>query len=140
MHEFMTNYHLLWLLKASWQAAVLIVLVLAVQWAFGRRLSPRWRYGLWLLVAARLALPWTIPSPVSLFNFLRLPEAPVAVVGLETSPGSPSLGTGRSQSRRRNPGSAALVGPAAAARLRGSLPWLFLTLVGAGRLPWRFAW
>jgi hypothetical protein len=48
--EFLTNYPLFSLLKASWQAAVLILLVLAVQRVFGRRLSPRWRYGLWLLV------------------------------------------------------------------------------------------
>src|SRR5512137_501161 len=75
MQEFLTNFHLPSLLKASWQAAVLILLVLAVQWAFGPRLSPRWRYSLWLLVAARLALPWTLPSPVSVFNFLSLPHA-----------------------------------------------------------------
>jgi bla regulator protein BlaR1 len=60
------------LFRASWQAAVLIVLVLALQWAFGRRLRPRWRYAMWLLVVARLALPWTIPSPVSMFNWLNL--------------------------------------------------------------------
>jgi beta-lactamase regulating signal transducer with metallopeptidase domain len=59
------------LLKASGQAAVLILLVLAAQWAFGRRLSPRWRYGLWLLVLIRLALPWTIPSGASVFNLVR---------------------------------------------------------------------
>ena len=70
MQEFLTDYHLPWLLKASWQAAVLILLVLVVQWAVGRRLNPRWRYGLWLLVVARLALPWTIPSSVSVFNLL----------------------------------------------------------------------
>ena len=79
MQEFLTNYHLPSLLKASWQAAVLILLVLAVQWAFGRRLSPRWRYGLWLLVVARLALPWTIPSSVSVFNLLSFPKASAAV-------------------------------------------------------------
>ena len=74
MQEFLTNYHLPSLLKASWQGAVLILLLLAAQWAFGRRLSPRWRYGLWLLVVARLALPWTIPSSISVFNFAQLPE------------------------------------------------------------------
>ena len=76
-------------MKASWQAAVLIVLVLAAQWALGRRLSPRWRYGLWLLVVARLALPWTIPSPVSVFNLLNYPNAVAAVAGLRASPELP---------------------------------------------------
>jgi beta-lactamase regulating signal transducer with metallopeptidase domain len=94
MQEFLTNYPLPSLLKASWQAAVLILLVLAVQWVFGRRLSPRWRYGLWLLVVARLALPWTIPSPVSVFNLLRIPNTAPAVASLRANlepPGSPVL-------------------------------------------------
>jgi beta-lactamase regulating signal transducer with metallopeptidase domain len=68
------------LLKASWQGAVLIVLVLAARSALGRRLSPRWRCGLWLLVVLRLALPWTIPSAVSLFNFLNFSRASEAVI------------------------------------------------------------
>jgi beta-lactamase regulating signal transducer with metallopeptidase domain len=85
MQNFLTDYHLPLLLKASWQAAVVILLVLAVQWAFGRRLSPRWRYGLWLLVVARLALPWTIPSPVSVFNLKSLPKASAAVATLRAN-------------------------------------------------------
>jgi beta-lactamase regulating signal transducer with metallopeptidase domain len=67
--------HLPNLLTVSGQASILIVLVLAAQWLCGRRLQPRWRYALWLLVLLRLALPWTIPSPVSLFNVLKLPAA-----------------------------------------------------------------
>jgi len=63
------------LLKMSGQASILIFLVLAAQWLCGRRLQPRWRYALWLLVLLRLALPWTIPSPASLFNLLRMPPA-----------------------------------------------------------------
>ena len=82
MQDFFTAYHLPSLLKASWQAGVLILLVLAMQWAFGRRLSPRWRYGLWLLVVARLALPWTIPSSVSVFNLLTYPRAAAAITSL----------------------------------------------------------
>jgi beta-lactamase regulating signal transducer with metallopeptidase domain len=67
--------HLPGLLKMSGQASILILLVLAVQWLCGRRLQPRWRCALWLLVLLRLALPWTIPSPASLFNVLKLPAA-----------------------------------------------------------------
>src|SRR5437762_1955183 len=66
--------HLPLLLQISAQGAILIVLVLAVQWICGGRLPPRWRYALWLLVLLRLALPWTIPSPVSLFGTLKLPD------------------------------------------------------------------
>jgi beta-lactamase regulating signal transducer with metallopeptidase domain len=89
MQEFLTDYHLPWLLKASWQAAVLILLVLVVQWALGRRLSPRWRYGLWLLVVARLAMPWTIPSSVSVFNLLSYSRAASAFASLRANPERP---------------------------------------------------
>ena len=63
------------LLKMSGEASILILIVLAAQWLLGRRLKPRWRYALWLLVLLRLALPWTIPSPASLFNVLKMPAA-----------------------------------------------------------------
>ena len=65
--------HLPVLLKMSGEASILILIVLAAQWLLGRRLKPRWRYALWLLVLLRLALPWTIPSPASLFNVLKMP-------------------------------------------------------------------
>ena len=81
--------YLLLLLKASWQAAVLIVLVLAARWVFGRRLKPQWRFGLWFLVVIRLALPWTIHSPVSLFNFLSFPNLSTPIAGVWTTPEGP---------------------------------------------------
>ena len=61
-----------WLLRASWQAAALAILVLAAQTVFRKKLSARWRYALWLLVVARLALPVSPPSPMSIFNYARL--------------------------------------------------------------------
>jgi beta-lactamase regulating signal transducer with metallopeptidase domain len=54
--------------RASWQGSVLIALVLLVQGALGPRLAPLWRYALWMIVFARLALPVTPPSPASVFN------------------------------------------------------------------------
>ena len=56
----------------SGQASLLIVLVFAAEWFCGRRLQPRWRCALWRPVLLRLALPWTVPSQVSLFNVLKL--------------------------------------------------------------------
>lgn len=67
--------HLPILLRISGMASILIVLVMAVQWLCGRRLTPRWRCALWMLVLLRLALPWTIPSPASLFNVVKVPPA-----------------------------------------------------------------
>lgn len=59
-----------WLWRASWQASVLIVLVLVAQWVLRGQLSPRARHALWLLVLLRLLLPVSVESPVSLFNLL----------------------------------------------------------------------
>jgi beta-lactamase regulating signal transducer with metallopeptidase domain len=72
------------LLTASWQASVLAVLVLAVQWALGARLNPRWRYALWLLVLGRLLLPVQPESALSLFRFA--PAPPAAFVAPMTEP------------------------------------------------------
>jgi beta-lactamase regulating signal transducer with metallopeptidase domain len=80
MQNFIGNQPWPLLLKASWQAAVLIVLVLAAQFVLRRRLAPRWRYRIWLLVVLRPAMPWTVPSAVSLFNVLNFSTASEIVV------------------------------------------------------------
>ena len=59
------------LLRASAQAAVVALLVLAVIRCFANRLSPAWRHFLWLLVAMRLALPFMPGSDLSVFNLVR---------------------------------------------------------------------
>lgn len=61
---------LVWLARTSLEAGILVVLVWAVQWLFRRRLTPRWRCALWLLVAARLVLPCSFSSETSIFNLL----------------------------------------------------------------------
>ena len=58
-----------WLLRSSLQAAVLVLLVLAVQWLGRRWLPPRWRHALWWLVVARLLVPAFPESAFSLFNW-----------------------------------------------------------------------
>ncbi|MCU0726908.1 MAG: M56 family metallopeptidase [Planctomycetes bacterium] len=62
-----------WLLATSWQAAALVLLVLLAQRLLWRRLSPRWRCGLWWIVVARLVLP-----PLSLPGIHVATEIPVA--------------------------------------------------------------
>ncbi|HEY3915363.1 MAG TPA: M56 family metallopeptidase, partial [Verrucomicrobiae bacterium] len=64
-----------WLLRASWQASVLTGLVLLAQFFLRKRLDGRWRHLLWLLVMARLSMPFSPPSPASLFNYLRVEPA-----------------------------------------------------------------
>lgn len=66
-----------WLLSASAQASVLVVLVAGVQLILGRWLSPSWRYALWGLVVARLLMPIAPASPWSVFNLLAEEPRPV---------------------------------------------------------------
>lgn len=66
----------LWLFRASWQASVLIGLVLLAQWLFRNQLTPRWRYSLWLLVVIRLAMPFSAESGLSIFNYLKARQEP----------------------------------------------------------------
>ncbi len=79
--------------RASWQAACLVPLVLAAAWLLRRRLSPRWRYLLWLPVVLRLALPVIPASPVSLFRWVGspppLPPSTARAAALPSLPSSP---------------------------------------------------
>lgn len=56
------------LLSASAQAALLVPLILLVQWAFKNRLAARWLHAFWWIVVLRLMLPFSVSSPLSLFN------------------------------------------------------------------------
>jgi len=57
--------------RASWQAAVLALLVTLFLWCLGERLRPRWRFLLWGVVLARLLCVATPVSPWSMFNLVR---------------------------------------------------------------------
>jgi beta-lactamase regulating signal transducer with metallopeptidase domain len=57
-----------WLARASAEAAVVAVVVLAAQAALGRWLPPAWRHRLWGLVVLRLVLPVPPGSPASVWN------------------------------------------------------------------------
>ncbi|MGA2865836.1 MAG: M56 family metallopeptidase [Verrucomicrobiota bacterium] len=104
------------LLRVSGQAAVLVLLVLLVQAACGSRLAARWRYALWLLVVARLLLPVSLPSSLSIFNLTRLrtvPEATSAAAPFAVQ-SSPARGAGPQPARRP---SGAGLGPSASPAL-----------------------
>lgn len=64
--------------RSSLQAGVVVALVLTVQWLFRKRLAPRWRAALWLVVVARLLLPFSFSSAASVFNFLPHAAPPSA--------------------------------------------------------------
>src|SRR5438552_2239409 len=85
---------LAWLAQASWQAAALGLLVFILSLALRGRLEARWRFSLWLVVVARLALPVTPAAPWSLFRLLPAafvvparssPVVPTGTTSLPTS-------------------------------------------------------
>lgn len=58
------------LLRNSVQAALLILIVLALRSALAGRLSARWLHALWLVALVRLVLPWAPASSWSPFGLL----------------------------------------------------------------------
>ena len=64
------------ILEASVDASIIIMAVLAIQYAARNRLSPRVLYLFWFLVIARLSLPWMPESPASVFNLLPGSSSP----------------------------------------------------------------
>ncbi|HEY1081019.1 MAG TPA: M56 family metallopeptidase [Prosthecobacter sp.] len=70
-----------WLLRASGEASVLVLAVLALRAALGIRLSPAWRVALWMLVVAKLVLPACIPTGFGLggWSFTGLQKSQAAV-------------------------------------------------------------
>ncbi len=78
-----------WLVRSTIQASVLILLILAFRMATRGRLRARWHYLLWLLVVARMLLPWAPESGLSLYNW-----APSSQEDVLRALGWPSLPAG----------------------------------------------
>ena len=57
-----------WMWRITWQASVLVILVLVCQWLFRRQLTARWHDLLWLIVLVRLLMPAAPESALSVFN------------------------------------------------------------------------
>ena len=79
-----------YLLDSTVTASILVVLIGILQVTIGRRLSPAWRFLLWMPVLLRLLVPIFPESSLSLYNLLRwggsAPEVPVAVQAIEFTP------------------------------------------------------
>ena len=61
-----------WLLQASWQAAILVFIILLLQKALRKFLPASWSFALWLVLLVRMLLPVAPSSPLSLFNYLDI--------------------------------------------------------------------
>lgn len=64
------------ILQATWQAAVLAILIIVLQQLLPRAIGPRWRCVMWALVFIRLAVPALPESRWSLFNLVQ--QSPAA--------------------------------------------------------------
>jgi beta-lactamase regulating signal transducer with metallopeptidase domain len=139
-----------WVLQSSWQAAVLIVFILGVQWIFRRQLGARWQAGLWLLVVIRLLLPFGPTASWSVFHHVspraaaawvtrwiapgglaepRPPGTPAEVATVPAEPGSSKSGSAAGQSRSH------------LAVLRWALDlWLLGVFALGARLGWQNGW
>ena len=133
-------------------STVLILVIIGLRYTFGRKISLRIRYALWLLVALRLLIPVEIgSSPLSLQNFTVqadppaitelnphiAPSAPVEPVSPtldhNTEPYTPPLVTSPTLQTPSNGSSVTQPTPAVPPR---SLPWsqiaIGLWALGAG--------
>jgi len=59
-----------WLLRATFQASLLICLILLLQVMLRGKLGPRWCHALWLLLLIRMVMPWAPQSRASIFNLI----------------------------------------------------------------------
>jgi len=57
-----------WVLRSTFQASILICLILVVKLLVGSKMPASWHHFLWLLVVARMLMPWTVSSRLSVFN------------------------------------------------------------------------
>ena len=65
---------LTWLIDMRVRPALLAAVVLASTWMLGSWLQPRWRFALWLVVLARLAMPVIPVAPGACFRLCRLAQ------------------------------------------------------------------
>ncbi|QGQ93998.1 hypothetical protein EHS13_03280 [Paenibacillus psychroresistens] len=81
-----------WVLTTSLMATPLVALILAIKYALGNRLKPRWHYLLWLLLTLRLLIPWAPESSFSIFNLFTNPsQTPIQLMNTDiVSPLAPA--------------------------------------------------
>ncbi|MEQ7053265.1 M56 family metallopeptidase [Paenibacillaceae sp. P-4] len=71
MHECLLSFFG-WVIRGSFMASILVLLVLMLQLLLKNKLEVRWKYLLWIPVAIRLLLPWAPESSLSLYNVFSL--------------------------------------------------------------------
>jgi beta-lactamase regulating signal transducer with metallopeptidase domain/Tol biopolymer transport system component len=59
-----------WLVRSTFQAGLIVCLILLLQALFRNRLGVRWHHALWLILVIRMVLPWAPQSRWSVFNLV----------------------------------------------------------------------
>ena len=73
--QFANTLH--WLERTTWQASLLIAIVLLVKRIFGNRINPTVHYFLWVPVLVRLTTPWFFNGSMSIYSIIDyVPGAP----------------------------------------------------------------
>jgi beta-lactamase regulating signal transducer with metallopeptidase domain len=78
-------------MKTSMEAAVFIFIVTLIQLVLKKKLPPRWRHVLWMLIVIRLLMPVSLPSSISLFNLS--PIKPSSILAFSRSKLAPQGAT-----------------------------------------------
>ena len=83
-----------WLVKASFQASILVCLILLIRFVLRERLPIRWHYYLWLILLVRLLLPWSPQSRLSIYNLYQPSRwaGPTQFAAEDTAPQSTAVG------------------------------------------------
>lgn len=97
------------ILQTTAGASILVVIVLLLMFALGKRYNQKWRYWVWMFIAIRLVLPFDIPHDVSLFTF-SIPEEKTVVTynpeknaGVQTTPDKIFIPSDTTQNIEQNP-------------------------------------
>jgi beta-lactamase regulating signal transducer with metallopeptidase domain len=73
------NQFFQWVLTTSAMASVMVGLILLAKFILKDKINTRWHYLLWILVIARLILPWTLESSFSVFNLVDIENPSIEV-------------------------------------------------------------
>jgi beta-lactamase regulating signal transducer with metallopeptidase domain/biopolymer transport protein ExbD len=60
----------LWLINYTRDVSILICLIFAIKFIIGKRLPAWWSYSLWLLLLARMFIPWRFENPFNIYAFI----------------------------------------------------------------------
>ncbi|MBC1474566.1 peptidase M56 [Listeria grandensis] len=74
-----------WVIETSILASVLVLVILCIRFVLRKWLTPQWKYALWLILVARLILPWFPESSFSIYALLPINQEPSSVTSQEST-------------------------------------------------------